>query len=142
MAAERIDLLAALAPFTRSLRRIEDDAAAAAGITMWQYAILAVVVDDPGRNQGEVATRLGYSKNRIVDDLDVLEHRGLLTRAPGLDRRANMLRATAAGRRLMLQVRAAIRRGEDDLLRNLPAEQRQALGAATRTITQALRQRG
>lgn len=142
MTAERIDLLAALAPFTRALRRIEDDAAATAGITMWRYAILAVVVDDPGRNQGEVATLLGYSKNRIVDDLDALEHRGLLTRTPGPDRRANLLRATAAGRRLMLQVRAAIRRGEDDLLRNLPAEQRQALGSATRTITQALGRRG
>ena len=139
VATERIDLLAALAPLTRALRKVEDDAAAAAGITMWQYAILAVVVDAPGLNQGEVATRLGYSKNRIVADLDLLEQRKLLTRTPGPDRRANLLRATAAGRRLMQQIRAGIRRGEDDLLRNLPAEQRAALSSATRTITQGIR---
>lgn len=142
MAAERIDLLAALAPFTRALRRIEDDAATAVGISKWQYAILAVVVDRPGLGQAEVATRLGYSKNRIIADLDLLEQRKLLTRTPGADRRVNMLRATPAGRRLMLQVRAAIRRREDQLLRSLPAEQRQALVVATRTITHALGQPG
>jgi DNA-binding MarR family transcriptional regulator len=135
---QRVDLLAALAPLTRALRTVEDDAAAAAGITMWQYAILAIVVDDPGLNQGEVATRLGYSKNRIVADLDLLEQRKLLTRSPGRDRRANVLRATTAGRRLMQQIRRQIRRGEDQLLRALPAEQRRALTSATRTINEAL----
>jgi DNA-binding MarR family transcriptional regulator len=142
VAAERTDLLAALAPFTRALRKIEDDAAAAAGIGMWQYAILAVVVDAPGLSQAEVAARLGYSKNRIIADLDLLEQRKLLTRTPGADRRVNMLRATAAGRRLMLQVRGKIRRGEDQLLSSLPVEQRRALTAATRTITRALGSRG
>jgi DNA-binding MarR family transcriptional regulator len=139
VAAERIDLLAALAPLTRALRRIEDDAAAAAGITMWQYAILAVVTQDPALNQGEVATRLGYSKNRIIADLDLLEERDLLIRTPGPDRRANILRATPAGRRLMQRVQTAIRRAEDQLLRALPDEQRRALASATRTITAALR---
>lgn len=138
MAAQRVDLLAALAPLTRALRTLENDAAAAAGITMWQYAILAVIVDDPRLNQGEVATRLGYSKNRIIADLDLLEQRKLLTRRPARDRRANMLRATTAGRRLMQQIRSEIRRGEDQLLRALPAEQRRALTSATRTINQAL----
>src|SRR3954471_14130470 len=104
MVTERIDLLAALAPLTRALRRVEDDAAARAGITMWQYAILAVVVAAPGLNQGAVATRLGYSKNRIIADLDLLEERDLLTRTPGPDRRANVLRATPAGRRVMKRV--------------------------------------
>jgi DNA-binding MarR family transcriptional regulator len=139
VAVERIDLLASLAPLTRALRRIEDDAAAAAGVTMWQYAILAVVTETPELNQGEVATRLGYSKNRIIADLDELEQRKLLTRTPGPDRRANVLRATAAGRRLMERVRAAIRRGEDELLGSLPADQRRALTSAMRTITRALR---
>lgn len=139
VAAERVDLLAALAPLTRALRRVEDDAAAAAGITMWQYAILAIVVDDPALNQGEVATKLGYSKNRIIADLDLLEQRGLLTRTPGPDRRANLLRATTPGRRLLQQVRTVVRRREDELLRALPEDQRRALASATRTINAALR---
>jgi DNA-binding MarR family transcriptional regulator len=138
VAAQRIDLLAALAPLTRALRKVEDEAAAAAGITMWQYAILSVVVAAPDLNQGEVADRLGYSRNRIIADLDLLEQRELLSRTPGPDRRANLLRATTAGRRLMQQVRAAVRRGEDELLRTLPADQREVLASATTTITQAL----
>jgi hypothetical protein len=39
----------------------------------------------------------------------------------------------------MQQVRTAIRRGEDQLLRELPQAQRRALASATRTISRALR---
>jgi DNA-binding MarR family transcriptional regulator len=138
VATERIDLLAALGPLTRALRKVEDDAATAAGITMWQYAVLAVVVDEPGLNQGAVADRLGYSRNRIVADLDLLEDRGLLTRTPGADRRANMLRATSAGRRLVQRVRTRIQHGEDQLLRQLPEGRRRALLSAVRTISRTL----
>ena len=84
-------------PISRELRRIEEAAAAQHGVTMWQYAILSVVDRRPGRNQAEVADVLGYSKNRIVGDLDHLERRGLLTRQPGADRRANILTVTVAG---------------------------------------------
>ena len=77
-------------PISRELRRVEEAAAARHGLSMWQYAILSVVDRRPGRNQAEVADALGYSKNRIVGDLDLLEHAGLLTRQPGADRRANI----------------------------------------------------
>jgi MarR family transcriptional regulator, transcriptional regulator for hemolysin len=131
---DRQDLLAVLAPLTRSLRRIEDAAAARAGITMWQYALLAVVADVAGLNQTQAATRLGYSKNRIVADLDLLERRRLLIRRPGPDRRANVLSATAAGIRLMHAVRTDIHDREDRLLTTLPHEQRAGIVAACRAI--------
>jgi DNA-binding MarR family transcriptional regulator len=137
---DRRDLLAVLAPLTRALRRVEDVAAAGAGITMWQYAILSVVADTTGLNQAQVATRLGYSKNRIVADLDLLEGRQLLVRRPGPDRRANVLAPTAAGLRLMNEVKAEVHDGEDRLLTSLPREQRAALLATLDAITDTLRE--
>jgi DNA-binding MarR family transcriptional regulator len=137
--AARQDLLAALAPVTKALRRIEDDAAAGAGLTMWQYAILSLVTETPGLNQGQVAHTLGYSANRIIADLDLLQERRLLTRSPGTDRRANVLRTTAAGRRVMQRIQADIRKGEDDLLAILSVGQRRALYSAAQSIAGALR---
>jgi MarR family transcriptional regulator, transcriptional regulator for hemolysin len=142
VAAPRIDLLATLAPLARALRRVEDAAAARADLTMWQYAILSVVAESPGLNQGAVAGRLEYSPNRIIADLDLLEQRGLLTRHPGADRRSNELTTTATGRRVVRRVRADIHRSEDDLLAALPVDQRHALLSATDTIADALRSPG
>lgn len=124
MPTERRDLLASLLPVTRALRRIEDAAAAAHGVTMWQYAVLAVVCSRPRLNQGEVATLMDYSKNRIIADLDQLQARGLLVRQPGADRRANVLRATDSGADLMRRVQADIHRAEDALLAGLSATAR------------------
>ena len=126
----RRDLLAVLLPVTRELRRIEDAAAAAHGLTMWQYAILSAVVHRAGLNQGEVADLLGYSKNRIVADLDELERQGLLRRTRGADRRANVLSATAAGARRMRAVQRDIHDGEDAMLAQLSTGQRAALAEA------------
>ena len=122
--AERADLLASLHPLTRALRRIEDDAAARHGLTMWQYAILSVVAETPDLNQGEVARALQYSPNRIIADLDELQSRNLLERVPGADRRANLLRITSAGAMLQRRVQKRVRAGEDDLLAGLTPSQR------------------
>ena len=139
MGTGRRDLLAVVAPLTRALRGVEDGAAGRAGITMWQYAILSTVAETTGLNQAQVATRLGYSKNRIVADLDLLEERRLLVRQPGPDRRANVLSATPAGLRLMNRVKAEVHEGEDRLLASLPQEQRAALLEAVGAIADTLR---
>jgi len=138
----RRDLLASLAPLTRALRRIEDDAAAGVGLTMWQYAILAAVDEAPDLNQGAVAQQLGYSPNRIIGDLDHLERRRLLSRRPAPDRRANLLEVTAAGTEVMQQVRREIHRREDELLAVLSPEQRRTLDAAVHSVADVLRGNG
>lgn len=130
MSAPRRDLLASLLPITRALRRIEDDAAATEGLTMWQYAILTVLSDavrGPALNQREVAERLDYSRNRIVADLDVLEQRTMILRRPGVDRRSNLLILTASGAARMNAIRVRIHAGEDTLLAGLPATVRTVL---------------
>jgi DNA-binding MarR family transcriptional regulator len=135
----RVDLLALLMPIGRDLRRAEEAAAARHGITMWQYAILAVVDRRSDLNQSEVAARLGYSKNRIVGDLDRLEQAKLLVRRPGADRRANTLAVTPRGRRVMTAIRAEIHRHEDDRLATLSTTTRRAFVAALVEINDQLR---
>ncbi len=128
-------------PVSRELRRVEEAAAARHDRSMWQYAILSVVDRRPGLNQAEVANALGYSKNRIVGDLDDLERAGLLTRHPGSDRRANVLAVTAAGRRVMTAIQLEIHRREDELLAPLPAATRRTLVTALRTLNEQVRAR-
>jgi MarR family transcriptional regulator, lower aerobic nicotinate degradation pathway regulator len=137
---DRQDLLGSLMPITKALREIEDEAAAERGITMWQYAILAVTDQRPGLNQGDVARLLEYSKNRIVGDIDHLEEAGLLRRTSGSDRRANLLTITRAGGAVLRAVRAEIHRREDLLLAGLSptaqaqfARQARRLGAQVRS---------
>lgn len=139
--AGRRDLLAQLFVFAKELRRVEDAAAAAHGVTMWQYALLATVTARPGLNQAEAATALDYSRNRIIADIDALEERGLLVRARGADRRANVLRATDAGVDLMRRVRADIHRGEDELLTGLTAAERHDLDRVAHRIARAMQDR-
>ena len=136
---DREDLLALLAPVTKALRRIEDAAAARASLTMWQYAVLSVIVATPGLNQRQVATRLDYSVNRLVADLDELERRALLRRRAGADRRSNVLEATAKGERVMRQVRALIRAGEGELLGRLPADRQADVVTVARALALAVR---
>jgi DNA-binding MarR family transcriptional regulator len=137
--AARRDLLMSFAPITRALRRIEDGAAQAAGLTMWQFAILSIVDETPDLNQGAVAKALAYSPNRIIADLDQLEERGLLIRRPGPDRRAKLLTTTPDGVGVMGQIRREIHRGEDELLSVLTPEQRVHLSASVHVLAAALR---
>jgi DNA-binding MarR family transcriptional regulator len=139
MMAARRDLLASLYPVTRALRRIEDTAAAAEGLTMWQYAILSVVGETPGSNQGTIARLLHYSANRIIADLDHLEERGLVIREPGADRRAKLVTVTRSGATVQRRVQRAIHAGEDELLAGLSASQRRQLHTLSGALAEQVR---
>src|SRR5829696_6432089 len=138
MPPARRDLLASLGPVAKALRRVEDAAAATEDLTMWQYAVLSVVADQPGLNQGQVAKVLQYSQNRIVSDLDVLEARQLVTRRPGADRRSNTLEITPEGQALQRRVQDRIHAGEDTLLDGLTSAQQRQLRAATEHLAERL----
>lgn len=135
----RHDLLALLMPVSRALRRIEDEAAAAHGLTMWQYAIVSVAAQRPGSNQAEIADALGYSRNRIVADLDALEAARLLQRRPGADRRANVLVITDDGMQVMRAIQQEIHRHEDELLAPLSPTARKAFASALLRLRTHLR---
>lgn len=139
MSTERHDLLASLLPIAKALRRIEDAAAARFDITMWQYAILSMATAVQGMSQSEVAEMLGYSRNRIIGDLDQLEKRELLVRVAGTDRRVNTLRATESGMATMREIRAEIHRQEDALLSGLSPTARRDFHQIARRLGEQLR---
>ena len=137
----RRDLLSVLFPLTRDLRRIEDEAAAADQLTMWQYAVLMVIEDAP-TNQASLAGRLRYSKNRLVHDIDHLERLGLVTREVlPADRRSNLVTITARGRSTRRRIQRRIHQGEDELLRHVPASSRHAFSRLAAEIADELRHR-
>jgi DNA-binding MarR family transcriptional regulator len=131
--------LASIAPLSKALRRIEDTAAARAGLSMWQYAILSTIDDVAGMNQRQVAARLQYSPNRIVADLDTMERRGLITRQRDADRRANTLRITAEGRQLQRQVHDLVGEQEQLLLAGLTGAERRELRRIIERLADQLR---
>ncbi|MDF8262732.1 MarR family winged helix-turn-helix transcriptional regulator [Luteipulveratus flavus] len=139
MAAAREDLLASVHPLAKALRRIEDAAAATQGLTMWRYAILRGADAVPGSTQNDLAARLGYSRNRIVADLDALEESALVVRRRAADRRANAIEITVAGRRVMRAVQREIHRREDELLADLSPTTRRDLARAVERAAQAVR---
>jgi hypothetical protein len=57
-------------------------------VTTAQFSVLAVVADNPGANQSDLALALGVERPRMVPLIDALEGRGLLVRIPSVaDRR-------------------------------------------------------
>ena len=141
MDEQRQDLLAMLMPLGRVLRRVEEAAAAQHGLSMWQYAILSVTERHPGLNQAEVADLLGYSKNRIIGDLDHLEDAGLLRRSRGADRRANVLTVTEPGHAIRSAVQRKIHRHEDALLAPLSSTSRRTFVTTLREVDKIVRSR-
>jgi DNA-binding MarR family transcriptional regulator len=123
----RRDLLEMVGPLYRLLRRIEEQCAQEEGLSMWQYSILSVASAEEGLSQAAIADRLGYSKNRIVGDIDALTERGLAERRPGTDRRAHAIHVTPVGTAVIARVRAGIWQHEDALLTDLSPGQRETL---------------
>ena len=123
----RRDLLELVGPLHRLLRRMEEQCAQMAQLSMWQYAILSIAAAQGGLSQTAIADRLSYSKNRIVGDLDELTRRGLAERQLGADRRTHAIHVTPAGRALVVEIRERIWQREDELLTHLSPERREAL---------------
>jgi DNA-binding MarR family transcriptional regulator len=104
-------------PIAKTLAALETSIARRHGLTPWQYAILTAAAEPPGRTQRELAGAIGYDRNRIVADLDVLEGRALLVRlVDATDRRSNRIEVTPAGRRLARATGRDLRAGTEALL--------------------------
>jgi DNA-binding MarR family transcriptional regulator len=136
---DRKDLLEVVGPLYRSLRRIEDQCADTADLSMWQYAILSMASGAEGLSQGVIAQRLGYSKNRIVGDLDHLTERGFAERRAGGDRRSNAIHVTPAGRAIVEDLRRQIWQREDELLAHMSADHREIMLELLKATADALK---
>jgi len=139
---DRPDLAAMVAPLVRHLIAMETPILAAHGVSMWGYSVLTALCERPYRGQNALADAIGADKTRIIEVLDDLQERGLISREPDpADRRARLLAATARGRRLRDQVRRAIRKEEEQLLAALPARERDAFLRVLQSVSESVKPR-
>ena len=114
---------------TRLLRVViarEEPILAAAGLRMWDYAVLTALGEQDAPTQAQLAASTGRDKTRLIGNLDRLVELGLVSRAPDpADRRNRVVSLTAEGRRFLERCQAAIRAMEKELLGSLPAGERE-----------------
>jgi DNA-binding MarR family transcriptional regulator len=100
------------------------------GHNPYHHAILALLEGSAPETQAEIADALGYDRGTLVGLLDELEEQKLVERKRDPDdRRRQLVRITADGKRTLGKLRALARRLEDEFLAPLDAEQREQLHA-------------
>ena len=98
------------------------------GLNPYHHAILALLEGSAPETQAEIADALGYDRGTLVGLLDELEEQKLVERKRDPDdRRRQLVRITADGKRTLGKLRALARRLEDEFLAPLDAEQREQL---------------
>ena len=108
-------------------------------ITPRQLAILVTVSENEGLNQTRVVERTGIDSSTTVKIVGRLVRKGLLRRRRSLDdTRANVLRLTDEGRRLLEAAEPAARNVDGLLLAVLPAAERKPFLAALQAIVRNL----
>lgn len=124
----RRDLAAMIVPLARALVAAELPVLRAHGLSMWGYAVLDALGDQPVRTQAALAQSIGADKTRIIGVLDELQQQNLIERRPDTtDRRARLVSITESGRRIRAAAQAGIQRNEDRLLARLSPTDRQGL---------------
>lgn len=120
------------ADLTETLRPFE--------LRMITYSLLAVIVDNPGVRQSQLAQVLAIERPNLVVLLDQIERRELITRErEPADRRAYALTCTLAGRQLYERARLAVLAHEKQYLTQLDAGQTADIIASLRQIERNLR---
>lgn len=89
----------------------------AAGLSMWEYAIVSEVAATTALSQRELSQRTGRDPTRLGRHLDELQERDIVTRERSGNHRQWSVSVTEHGRELHDRVRSQIRTVEDELLR-------------------------
>jgi len=134
----RPNLAALIVPLGRALTAAEQPVLRALQLSMWGYSVLLRLDSQPIRSQASLAETIGADKSRLIEVLDELQHRELITRTPDpTDRRVRLLALTPKGRRLRDTARRAIQTNEQRLLDLLPAGERSAFLTTLQRIAAA-----
>lgn len=105
------------------------------GLKARSYSVLLLTTDDARPSQREIAEYLRLDPSQVVSLVDDLQSRGLVERRTDpADRRANVVVATDAGRRLAAVARDSARRAEEQVHGQLTLDERQTLTALLRVL--------
>jgi DNA-binding MarR family transcriptional regulator len=104
-------------------------------LTIKHFGCLTVIAEEGPLSQAYLCERVRVDRTTMVAVVDELERLGAVERRrdPG-DRRANALRLTASGRRLLTRARTAVAAAEEAFLAPLPQQEQRRLRAALRTL--------
>ncbi|MER6960197.1 MULTISPECIES: MarR family transcriptional regulator [unclassified Streptomyces] len=110
-----------------AIRSFMDEALRPYGLTTFQYTALTVLQHRGGLSSAQLARRSFVRPQTMHEIVRSLEERGLIerTHAPG-NRRIMEARLTEAGAELLTACAPAVHKLEDELLRDMPEEQRSA----------------
>jgi DNA-binding MarR family transcriptional regulator len=136
MTGGRRDLAAMIEPIRQQLLATEVEVLTGHGLSMWAYIVLLSLAEEPIRTQAALADAIRADRTRIIDVLDDLQDRGLISRRPDpADRRARLLSLTDGGRQLRDAAQAAIQSREEQLLSLLEPGTRAAFLDALRLLS-------
>ncbi|NDR56214.1 MarR family winged helix-turn-helix transcriptional regulator [Aliiruegeria sabulilitoris] len=111
-------------------------------LRMLTFTALALVVENPGLRQSQLADAMDVERPNLVTVVEELVRRDLISRdRVPTDRRAYSLEATAAGKRLFAEAAAAVEAHEKTLLAGLDPQLRAGAIEAMHHIEKG-RQRG
>jgi len=112
-------------------------------ISVTQCYALETLARQGGKTLNDLAAQLYLDKSTASRVVDALERKGYVTRQPHPeDRRALLLKATAAGRELEGKIRDSILAEERELLAGFAPEVRQAMAQLLRQLARAAAARG
>jgi DNA-binding MarR family transcriptional regulator len=105
------------------------------GLKARSYSVLLLTTGDARPSQREIAEFLRLDPSQVVSLVDDLQSRSLVERRTDpADRRANVVVATDAGRRLAAVARESARAAEEQVHGQLTPDQRQTLTALLRVL--------
>jgi DNA-binding MarR family transcriptional regulator len=111
------------------------------GITLPRFDLMAQLERHPeGLRMGELSKRMMVTGGNVTGITDQLEREQLVIRVPDpQDRRAWAVRLTPAGRSAFAQMAAVHERWIDEMLADIPAEDKASLIASLASMKQRLR---